>query len=84
MELWKFDIAGCSNPGDHLPAPDHIAAFHQQRFIMSIGGHETVSMANEQQIAKAFDFPAGIGNDTILRRAHRRALGRLDIDAVIV
>jgi hypothetical protein len=41
-------------------------------------------MADEDQVAVAFELVASIGHDAVLRRLDRSALRHRDIDAVIV
>ena len=84
MQLRLADRAGRADLGDLLAAPHGLAALDQQRVVMRIGGHPAAGMLDQHQIAVAAQLVAGIGDHAGIGREHRRALGRGDVDAVIV
>src|SRR5579862_7940595 len=83
MKLRRCDIAGLPRLGDYLSASDSIAAFHVDLTIVGIGGHETIRMTDEHQIAVAFQIVAGIGNDARFRCLHRRSFRQSDVDSLV-
>lgn len=75
MDLRRADPARGPDAGDGLAPADGFAALDQQRVVMGIGGHETALVLDQQKIAKAPDFIAGIGDDAGFGGGDRRAPG---------
>src|SRR4051795_7237612 len=74
VELRRPHLARLTRLGNDLAALDGLAALHQQFTRMGICGDVTVGVPNQNQIAVTLEFVAGIGNDAVLRRLHRRPL----------
>ncbi len=83
MELRRRDISGLAGFGDDLSAFDCFAPLHIDLGSVRIGGDKAVRMADEDQIAIALEFIAGISDDAGLDRFHGRAFRQSDVDAVI-
>ena len=69
---------------NHLPALDRIAALDHQFAGMRIGRDEAIRVADQHQIAVAFEFVAGISNDAVIGGLDGRALRNRQIDAVVL
>ena len=50
---------------------------------MGIGGDVAVRVPNQNQVAVALELIAGVSDDAVLGRLHRRAFRHRQIDAVI-
>ncbi len=83
MKLRRRDISGLAGFGDDLPALDGLAALHIDLGIIRIGRNEAIGVADQNEIAIAFELIAGIGDDARLGRFHRRAFRQRDVYAVI-
>src|SRR5829696_405820 len=84
MELRRVDIAGLAGLGDHLAPLDRIAPLDHQLLGMSVGGDVAIRMPDQHEIAIALQLAAGIGNDAVLGRFHRRSFRDCEINAVIL
>src|SRR5579875_2751826 len=84
MKLRARHAARAPGLGDRLPAPHALPALDQQRLVVRIGRHPAIVVLDQHQIAEAADFIARIDDDAAIRRDHRFAGPRRDIDAVIV
>src|SRR6516165_2188448 len=83
MELRRIHIAALSRFRDGLTPLHRFAALDFEIAIIRVSRHETVWMADQNQIAVALQFAAGIGDDTALRRLDRSAFGDGYVDAII-
>ncbi len=84
MKLGLGDATTVSYPRDHLTTADDIALLYEQCLRMSIGGHETVRVPDQQEIPQRLDAITVIGNLAILGSPDRRAARGSDIQAVIM
>ena len=84
VQLRSVDVAALAGLGDDLAALDRVAALDVELAIVGVGGDEAIGMADQNQIAVAFQLAAGIGDDAVFRGPHRGALGNGNVDAVVV
>lgn len=84
MQLRLFDSTSLANPADHLTTAYRVATLNHGRVQVRVGRDEAISMAHQDQGAKAANLIANMGHHTVLCRAHRRAAGGRDVQAVIV
>ena len=84
MELRLRRAAGTADLGDGLALLDRVALLHEQLFVVAVGSDVAAGMLDQQQVAHAGDLAAGIDDLATLGRLHRRALGRSDVDAVVL
>src|SRR5579883_2713571 len=68
---------------DHLSSLDRLATLDLDFACIRVSGDETVGMADEDQIAIAFELVACIGDDAALGRFDRGALGQGYVDPII-
>ena len=83
MKLRPIDSAGVPEPRDRLRTVNRIAFRDKQRLIMRICADPAIGMADQNQIAEAFDLVAGISDHAIGRRHDRRSFARGNVDPVI-
>src|ERR1700736_1570770 len=83
VELRRPHLARLTRFGNDLAALDGVTALHQQLTRMGICGDITVGVPNQNQIAITLQFISGVGDDAVLRRFDRRALGHRQINAVV-
>ena len=66
------------------PRRDLVAPLDQDLLVIGVGRHPVIGVADQHQIAIAFELVAGIGDHAVLSCLHRGALRDRDVDAVIV
>ena len=84
MNLGLIDLAGLAGLGQDLPAFDLIAALGEQLFVVGVSGDPAVVMTHQDQVAVAFEFTAGVGNDTAFSGMNLGAQRNRQIDTVVV
>ena len=83
MAVVAGGVAGGAHAGDLLALVDVLANGHQQAGVVAVVGHIAVAVVDLHQVAIAA-HPAGVGNGAAVGRVDRRALGRGDVDALVV
>ena len=84
MHLRLLDRAGFTGFADHLPAGHLVAALDQEFVVVGIGGDPAVVVADQNKIAIAFEFAAGIGDDPAFGGVHFGAERNRHVDAVVM
>ncbi len=84
VQLRRRDVAGLAGFRDHLAAFDGFAALDHDFAGIGVGGDEAIGVADQDQIAVAFELIAGIGDNAVLGRLDRRAFRHREIDAVVL
>src|SRR5262245_8887861 len=84
MQLRLIDGAGLAGLGDHLAPANDLIALDQELLVVGIGGNPAVVVADQNQIAIAFELVAGVGDFAGLGRVDFRPLRQGQIDAVVV
>src|SRR4249920_4248730 len=63
VQLRRRHVAGLSGMRNHLPSLDCVAALDEQLLRMRIGGHISVRVTDQDEIAVALEFVVGISNN---------------------
>src|SRR5262249_40616169 len=83
-QLRLIDGSGLAGLGDHLASAHHLIALDQQLLVVGVGRNPAVVVADQNQIAIAFELVAGVGDFAGLGRVDFRPLRQGQIDAVVV
>src|SRR5471030_48586 len=75
---------GGAGLGDDLALPDRVALLHQQLVVVAVGGDVAIGVGDQDQIAHATHFAAGIYHAAAIGGLHGRPLFRGDVDAVVL
>ena len=84
MQLRPAHIAGPAHPGNNLATPHDVTTLHKDDRAVRIGRHPAAGMLDQNQIAKALQLIAGIGDNAVFGGPDRGTFPRRDIDSVIV
>ena len=69
--------------GDDLAAPHLIAALDQDVLVVGVGRDPAVGMTDEDEVAVALEFVAGVDHGAGLDGLDRRAFRHREVDAVV-